>query len=180
MDEGLAEELIRRKTVYQGKYIQTEEQTVRLPNGREAIREIVSPPDAVGILPVDREGRVYLVRQYRAAIRQVTLEIPAGILDPGELPQETAVRESEEEIGFRPEKLDFILSYYHSVGFSTGKIDLFLATNLVPSEGAHTDPGEFIERVVLPFSELYQKALSGEIVDSKTLLAVLWYQQMKQ
>lgn len=173
----LEEKLVRKKVVYQGKYIRTEEQTVRLPDGTEAIREIVSPPDAVGILPIDSEGRIYLVRQYRPAIGQVTLEIPAGILERGEGPAETARRECEEEVGWRPQRLDFLFRYYHSVGFSTGKIEVFLGRDLHPSPDAHADPGEFIEVVRLPFEEAYQQGLSGKIIDSKTLLAFLWYRQ---
>lgn len=174
-NKSLIEGLVSKKIVYQGKYVRTEEQTVRLPDGQEAIREIVSPPDAVGIFAIDRDQTVYMVLQYRPAICQVTLEIPAGILDPGELPSETARRECEEEIGLTPGRLDFLFRYYHSVGFSTGKIDIFLATDFVPAVNAHTDPSEFLERVSLPLEELYQKCITGEIVDSKTLLAVFWY-----
>lgn len=173
----LEERFVRTKIVYQGKYIRTEEQVVRLPDGTEAVREIVSPPNAVGVLPIDSEGRVYMVRQYRPAIRQVTLEIPAGILEQGEEPAETARRECEEEVGLRPERLDFLFRYYHSVGFSTGKIEVFLGRDLRPNPHAHADPGEFIEVVRLPFEEAYRQGLSGKIVDSKTLLAFLWYRQ---
>lgn len=174
----LVEKLIRKKVVYQGKYIRAEEQIVRLPNGKEAQREIISPPDAVGILPIDADGKVHLVRQYRPAIGQVTLEIPAGILEPDEKPIETARRECAEEIGLTPTRLDFFFTYYHSVGFSTGKISVFLGRDLVSNPDAHADPEEFLEKVVLPFEELYRRGLSGEIIDSKTLLAVLWYRQV--
>lgn len=176
-NRSLIEELISTKIVYQGKYVRTEEQIVRQPNGKEAVREIVTPPNAVGIFAIDRDETVYMVLQYRPAVRQVTLEIPAGILDPGEQPRETARRECEEEIGLTPGKLDFLFSYYHSVGFSTGKIDIFRATDFTPAVNAHTDPSEFIERVSMPFETLYQKCINGEIVDSKTLLAVLWHRQ---
>lgn len=171
----LTEPLIRKKIVYQGRYLRAEEQIVRLPDGREGKREIVTPPDAVGILPIDEDDRVHLVRQYRPAIKQITLEIPAGILDEGEKPLETAQRECSEEIGFLPKKLDFLFMYYHSVGFSTGKIDVFLGRDLSDLSGQHLDHGEFIEVVTLPFEHAYQHALSGKIVDSKTLLAFLWY-----
>lgn len=174
----LEEKLVRKKVVYQGKYIRAEEQTVLLPDGKEATREIISPPDAVGILAIDQEEKVYLVRQYRPAITQVTLEVPAGILEPGEQPSETARRECEEEIGMSPKRLDFLFTYYHSVGFSTGKIDLFLGRDLVPDPSSHADPGEFLEVVTLPFEALYRQGVSGKIIDSKTLLAVLWYQQV--
>jgi ADP-ribose pyrophosphatase len=177
VNKSLIEELISKRIVYRGKYVQTEEQTVRLPDGKEAIREIVSPPNAVGIFAIDCDDSVYMVLQYRPAICQVTLEIPAGILDPGEIPRETAIRECGEEIGLTPGKLDFLFSYYHSVGFSTGKIDIFRGTDFTPAVNAHTDPSEFIEVVTLPFETLYQKCINGEIVDSKTLLAVLWHRQ---
>ena len=177
--KSIESHLIHTQVVYQGKYVRTEEHLVRCPDGSEAVMEIVAPPDAVGVLPIDDQGRVYLVRQYRHALRQITLEIPAGIFDAGETAEETAKRECAEEIGLTPRRLDFLCSYYHSVGFSTGKISVFLGTELMISEGAHTDPHEFIERVILPFSEFYQKAISGEIVDSKTILAALWYQQMR-
>ena len=175
----LEEKLIRKKVVYQGKYIRAEERVVRLPDGTEATREIISPPDAVGILPIDPDERVYLVRQYRPAIGRVTIEIPAGILEPDEAPIDTARRECEEEIGMKPGRLDFLFSYYHSVGFSTGKIDVFLGRDLSPNPHARPDSGEFIERVILPFDEIYRQGLSGTIIDSKTLLALFWYQQLR-
>lgn len=174
---NLKEEVIGRNIVYQGRYLQTEEQTVRLPDQREAKREIIIPPDAVGVLPIDQNGLVHLVRQYRPAIERITLEIPAGIIDPNEKPIETARRECSEEIGKEPRRLDFLFMYYHSVGFSAGKIDVFLGRDLIPSPDSQLDPGEFIEVVTLPFEEAYGQAVSGKIVDSKTLLAFLWYRQ---
>ena len=174
----LEEKLIRKKVVYQGKYIRAEEQIVLLPNGAEAMREIITPPNAVGILPIDADGRVYLVRQYRPAIGKVTLEIPAGILEPNEETIETARRECAEEIGMNPERLDFLFSYYHSVGFSTGKIDVFLGRNLTANLDAHADAEEFLEVVILPFEALYRQGCAGKIIDSKTLLALLWYRQV--
>ncbi len=174
---NLKETLLHKEVVFKGNYLLTEKQTVRLPDGSEANREVVCPPDAAAVLPIDDAGRVYLVRQYRTAIDQLTLEIPAGILDPGEKPIETAGRECAEEVGLRPQRLDFLFRYYHAVGFSTGQIAVFLGRDLTPQSDYHLDAGEFIEVVELPFREAYQKAISGEIVDSKTLLALLWYQQ---
>ena len=173
---SLEEKLVRTKTVYNGKYVQAEERIVRLPDGREAVREIVRPPDAVGVLPIEADGTVHLVRQYRQAIGQVTLEIPAGIIDPGESKEETGRRECEEETGVRPGKMEWLFKYYHSVGFSTGNIEIFLGTDLIRTDSDHEEDGEFLERVRMPFDELYRLAVTGQIVDSKTILAVLWYQ----
>lgn len=175
---NLEEKLIRKKVVYQGKYLRTEEQVVLLPDGKEAVREIVAPPDAVGILPIDDQEDVYLVRQYRPAIGQITLEIPAGIFEQDESPIETARRECQEEIGMKPGRLDFLLNYHHSVGFSTGRIELYLGRDLAPSPESHTDPGEFLEIVKIPLRVLYEKVSSRALVDSKTLLAVLWYRHL--
>jgi len=172
----LEEKLIRTKTIFSGKYVQAEERIVRLPNGRETVREIVRPPDAVGVLPVEADGTVHLVRQYRTAIGQVTLEIPAGIIDPGESKEATGRRECEEETGVRPETMVWLFKYYHSVGFSTGNIEIFLGTNLIPTDLDHQEDGELIERIRMPFEELYRMAVDGEILDSKTMLAALWYQ----
>lgn len=80
----LFEQVLRTQVVYAGAYLSTERRTVVLPDGRQAIRDIVRPPDAVAIVPIDDDGRIYLVRQYRPAIRRAIYEIPAGIIDPGE------------------------------------------------------------------------------------------------
>jgi len=173
---SLEETLLRTKIVYNGKYVKAEERRVRLPDGREAVREIVRPPDAVGVLPIDEDGTVHLVRQYRQAIGRVILEIPAGIINPGESKEETGRRECEEETGVRPAKMEWLFRYYHSVGFSTGTIEIYLGRELSNASSLLPDDGEFIERVRMPFDELYRLAVSGEIVDSKTMLAVLWYQ----
>jgi len=172
----LNETLLATRAVYEGGYLRAEERTVRLADGREARREIVVPPNAVGILPVTDTGTVYLVRQYRTAIGRAILEIPAGILEPGEDLTQTARRECAEEIGLSPHRLDPLFGYYHSVGFSTGRIEVFLGRDLRPALDAHPDSTELLEVVTLPFRELLDLVRRGDIVDSKTLLAALWYQ----
>lgn len=172
---SLHETVIATRVVYQGQYLRAEERTVRLPDGREGRREIVAPPDAVGVLPVTDTGMVHLVRQYRTSIERTILEIPAGILEPGEDPAQTARRECAEEIGFTPTRLDPLFGYYHSVGFSTGRIEVFLGRGLEPAPHARPDSTEFLEVVTVPFAELLAMVGRGEIVDSKTLLAALWY-----
>lgn len=171
----LDETLIATRAVYEGRYLRAEERTVRLPDGREGRREIIVPPDAVGVLPIANSGTVYLVRQYRTALGRTILEIPAGILEPGEHPIDTARRECGEEIGLTPQRLDPLFGYYHSVGFSTGRIQVFLGRDLQPAPHAKPDGTEFIEIVTLPFAELLDRVERGDIVDSKTLLAALWY-----
>jgi len=139
----------------------------------EARREIVVSPDAVGALPADAQNKIRLVRQYRQAIDRLTIEIPAGILEPHETPLETASRECEEGIGMRSRSLKSLFSYYHSVVFSTGKIAVHLGVDLIDSPLHPVAQGEFTEVVMLPFSDVCQIILEGEIVDSKTILAFL-------
>jgi len=175
--DHLNEELLNAETVFAGRYVTVEVRTVRLPDGHQATREIVSPPNAVGVLPLDRNGDVHLVRQFRSALGRPILEIPAGIIDPGESAEHTGRRECEEETGMSPGRLTRLCRFYHSVGFSTGHIDLYRATELTPSSRRHAEAGELLERVVLPFDRLKEMVAAGEIVDSKTIIAVLWHLQ---
>lgn len=171
----LDEEILRTETVFAGRYVTVDVRTVRLSDGSETSREIVSPPNAVGVLALDQNGNVHLVRQYRSALERAILEIPAGIIDPGESPEQTGRRECEEETGLIPGRVKRLCRFYHSVGFSTGHIELYLATDLAPSGRRHAEAGELLDRVVMPFDTLAGMVAGGEIVDSKTIIAVLWH-----
>lgn len=173
----LIERILSTQVVYAGTYLSTEQQTVVLPDGRQAIRDIVRPPDAVAVVPIDDDGRIYLVRQYRPAIRQAIYEIPAGVIDHGERPATTARRECEEEIGHRPRRLLTLCTFYSAVGFSTGSIRLFLARGLIPGRSTHHDPTEFIEVRAIPFERAYRWVLSNRIVDAKSIIGILWAKQ---
>lgn len=173
----LIERVLGTQVVYAGTYLSTEQQTVLLPDGRQAIRDIVRPPDAVAIVPIDDDGRIYLVRQYRSAIRKTIYEIPAGIIDHGERPAATARRECEEEIGLRPRRLLKLCTFYSAVGFSTGSIQLFLARELMAGLGRHHDATEFLQVRAIPFERAYRWVLSNRIVDAKSIIGILWAKQ---
>lgn len=173
----LIEHILSTQVVYAGKYLSTEQQTVVLPDGRQAVRDIVRPPDAVAIVPIGDDGRIYLVRQYRPAIRRAIYEIPAGIIDPGERPTTTARRECEEEIGLRPRRLLKLCTFYSAVGFSTGSIRLFLAQGLMAGRDRRHDPTEFLQVHAIPFEQAYQWVLSHKIVDAKSIVGILWAKQ---
>ena len=173
----LIERVVGKRVVYAGGYLSTELHTVILPDGRQARRDIVRPPDAVAIVPIDDDGRIYLVRQYRTAIRRAIYEIPAGIIDPGEKPAATARRECEEEIGFRPRRLTRLSTFYSSVGFSTGSIDLFLAEGLTPGRSGRHDATEFLQVKALPLDMAYRWVLTNRIVDAKSIIGILWARQ---
>ena len=171
------ERVIDKRVVYMGKYLSTEQQTVVLPDGRQAIRDIVRPPDAIAIVPIDDAGRLYMVRQYRPAIRRVIYEIPAGIIDHGERPTTAARRECEEEIGFRPRRLIKLCTFYSAVGFSTGSIQLFLALGLTAGQASHHDATEFLQVRAIPLEQANHWVLANKIVDAKSIIGILWAKQ---
>lgn len=173
----LIERVIAKRVVYSGHYLSAEQHSVILPDGRTALRDIVRPPDAVAIVPIDENGLIYLVRQYRPAIRRAIYEIPAGIIDQGERPATTARRECEEEIGLRPRKLIKLCTFYSAVGFSTGSIHLYLADGLVPGRAGHSDASEFLQVRPIPFEEAHRWVTSNRIIDAKSIIGILWATQ---
>lgn len=170
----LREEILQRRVVYTGSYLTAQQYLVRLPDGKTATRDIVQPPDAVAVVPLDGAGNIYLVRQYRPAIGRVLYELPAGIIDRGESPIRTARRECEEEIGMRPRHLKKLCTAFHATGFSTGCVHIYLATGLTPVKRKVSDAPEFIQPVCLSFSRAFRMALANRIVDAQSLIGLLW------
>ena len=130
----LGEKTLSSEMIYEGKIVKLEKQKVELPNGRISSREIVRHGEAVAILPIDQDGNLLLVEQFRKPIDKVILEIPAGLVEPGEEPAQAAARELEEECGVVAGKLEFVVKYYTTPGFSDEMIHLFRATDLKPSQ----------------------------------------------
>jgi len=146
--------------------------TVRLPNGRLATREVMRHPGAVCIVPLTEEGDVIMVRQYRYPFAKVLLEAPAGKLDPGEAPEECARRELSEETGAEAGELEYIGDYYPSVAVLDENIHLYIARKLT-FQSAHTDEDEFLHVERIPLLSLVGQVLGGEICDGKTQTAIL-------
>ncbi len=144
---------------------------VRYPDGTEKERFILEHPGAAAALPLLPGNRVLLVRQYRAPAGRVTLEIPAGKLEPGETPEESIRREMVEETGYRAGRLEHLRSYYPSLGISEEIIHVFRADDLAPA-GEPSGDEIGMETVILPLDEVRGKIESGEILDSKTIIAV--------
>lgn len=172
MPDSLSEKKLTSDLIYDGRVVHLYLDTVQLPNGQNAKREIVRHPGAVAIVPLDAEGKVILVTQYRHAAGRVLLEIPAGTLNPGEDPDLCAVRELQEEIGYKPGKLQRLGGIYLAPGYSTEYIHLYLATDLVESR-LHMDADEFIEVSRLTVADVRQRIQSGEIADAKTISAMM-------
>jgi len=167
------EAVVSRAAVFNGSYLDVERLQVSLPDGRLAGREIVNVKNAVAILPIDDRGIVHLVRQHRPAIGQTILEIPAGLIDQGETAEEAAIRECEEETGYKPAALKKLIRYAQAEGYSSGFTTLFMGTGLKKTGNTKLDSTEFLELVSLPYSELRTLVKTNRIIDSKTILCTL-------
>lgn len=174
----LQEKVLKRRVVYAGNYLTTHLYVVRLPDGTTATRDIVRPPDAVAVVPLDDAGNIYLVRQYRPALGRVLCELPAGVIDPGESPARTARRECAEETGMRPKRLRKLCVVYHAAGFSTGCIHIFLARGLTAVKRPRPTAGEFVEPIRLPFRRAVHMALANRIVDAQSLIGLFWAERL--
>jgi len=172
-------EVITRETIYQGHAFNVRRDRVRFQNQNVGQLDIIEHPGAVTILPVDAEGRILFVRQYRHAAGKELLELPAGTLDAGELPESCALREIREETGFATGKLVKLGEFYLAPGYSTEYMTVFLATDL-QSSPLQGDADEFITLEKVPVEQAYQLALTGRLQDGKSLAALLLAQPFVQ
>lgn len=156
---------------FEGAILSVRVDRVELEDGRYAAREVVEHRPAVSILPIDRFGNVYLVRQYRHAVGEDVLEAPAGLTESGETPEQAALRELREETG-AVGSVRYVGDFYPTPGYCEEIIHLYVAD--VESFG-QTDPDEdeFLQTVKLPYDEFYQMALDGRIRDGKTAVLAL-------
>jgi ADP-ribose pyrophosphatase len=168
-------EILNRKTIYQGRIFDVQILDTRLPDGKQVQYDVVTHAGAVALVPVDQDGNIWFVSQYRVATNKTLIELPAGILEPGEDPQDTAARELREEIGQACRTIEKLGEVYLTPGYSNELIHIYLASDLSP-EKLDQDDDEFIDIVAVPIEQAYQMARSGEIVDGKTLAALLMAQ----
>lgn len=169
--------LIGTERLYDGRIINLDRDTVRFPDGSTGALEMVRHPGAAAVVPFlddagDPDPRIVLIRQFRHAADGYVWEVPAGRLDPGEAPDRCAARELEEETGLATARLEPILAIYTTPGFTDERIHLFSAHEL--TEGSHRrEADEFVEVHRLRRSEIERMIRAGEIVDGKTLVALL-------
>lgn len=169
---NLKEELIESQTLYRGRIVTLRIDTVRLPNGHIARREIVEHQGAVAIVPLIDSETVLLIRQYRQAVGEVLLEIPAGTLEPGESPDACAQRELEEETGYQAQQMRRLFSQYLAPGYSQEVLHVYLAESLQPTR-QRLDEDELNELVPTPLNQVTEMILQGVIKDSKTIAGLL-------
>jgi len=172
-DEIPEEKILNSEEIYDGKIVHLFVQTVDVGNGRIHERELVKHNGAVAMVPLDTDGNVVLVKQYRSGAEQVLLELPAGTLEPDEDRLAAARRELQEEIGYFPEKLTYMGEFYVAASYTTEKISIYLAEELRESKLVE-DEDEIIVIQKLPFDDALSMAMENKIIDSKSIIGLTW------
>ena len=162
-----------RRQIYRGRKIDLALQAVRLEDGSTKEREVVIHRGAVALVPMVDAGHVCLLRNYRFAVAETLIEVPAGTIDPGETPDSTALRELAEETGYRAERISRIAEWFVSPGFLTERMYLYLCEGLTSGPAEH-QPDEQLEPMIVPWDEAVAMVEDGRIHDAKSMLAILY------
>jgi ADP-ribose pyrophosphatase len=171
----MAFEVIDSKTIFQGRVFDVHLDHVQMPNGAQVRFDIIKHNPAVTVVPVDQNGMLWFIRQYRHPAGKELLELPAGVMETGEDPQVSAQRELREETGMAAERLERIGGFYLAPGYSTEFMHIFLASGLYPAP-LPQDENELIEIVPLSLAEALRLAQTAQIQDAKSLVALYWAQ----
>jgi len=167
--------LLSTETVYTGRLFNVMLDAIEMDGGVVAHREILHHPGAVAMVPVDADGNLLLVTQYRHAAGRRLLELPAGTLEPGEEPIAAVARELQEEVGQKPGRIEPLGGFFVAPGYTTEYIHLFVCTELAPSSLA-ADEDEDIEVEVRSPAQALAAIESGEICDAKSVIGILrWH-----
>lgn len=170
--DGLTESILESHVAWRGDFLCVEDTTVRLPNGKLGHRDIVRHPGAVAVIALTDEGKIVLVHQYRTALEQVTVEIPAGKMEPGEDPAAAAARELMEETGYMAQRMAYLGPIAPAAGYSDELLHLYMAMGLT-FVGASPDDDEFLNVDLVDLNDMVDMVLDGQVVDSKTVVGVL-------
>tara|TARA_Y100001970_G_C13905964_1_gene686055 strand:+ start:123 stop:665 length:543 start_codon:yes stop_codon:yes gene_type:complete len=159
--------------IFKGKLLDVRKDIVVLPNGHTASREWINHPGAVCCVPLLPDGSIALIRQYRYPIREVMIELPAGKLDKGENPEVCAIRELEEEIGYKANRLTFLTNIHPAIGFANEKMWLYFAEDLKKTN-QKLDSDEFLEIIPTKLEDALEMVWNGAITDVKTIIGLIW------
>lgn len=163
---------LNREIHYRGHAFDVAKVHVKLPDNRERDYDLVEHGDSVTILPLDDDGNIYFVTQHRIGAERTLLELPAGVLDDDEPPLSAAKREIREETGMAANHFRKLGGFFLAPGYTDEFMTVFLATDLYES-ALDPDEDEFLDVIIMPAAEVYQKAVAGDIHDGKTLAALL-------
>ena len=165
------EETLKQEYLYKGKIINVRRDDALLPNGKTALREVVEHCGGSAVL-CEKDGKVLLVKQFRYPYKEELWEIPAGKLNPGEDPKETALRELEEECGVKAKRVSLLYEVYPTPAYDTEIIRIFKAED-IEETCVNLDEDEFLSSAWIDVEDLKKMIRSGEIKDAKTLIALL-------
>ena len=165
---------IKRELACKGSIIDYYKDTIEINGERQVTYDFIAHKGASAMIPVDTDGKILMVRQYRAAIDQETLEIPAGGLNPGEDNRTCAIRECEEETGYRPGEAFHLIDVYTTVAFCNERIGIYYTKDLTPTR-QNLDDDEYVTIERYSLEELVQMILEGKITDAKTVAGILAY-----
>lgn len=168
----LQEKTVGTEPIFDGKIIKVQRDQAELENGAVVTRELVIHPGGVCIVPVNENGEVYLVKQFRYPFQEVLTEVPAGKLEFGENHRDAGLRELKEETGAECENFEYLGVMYPSVAYLTEKIHMYLATGL-KFDKQSLDEDEFLDVIKVKLSDAVDMVLNGEIKDGKTQTALL-------
>lgn len=166
------EKTISSERIYEGRILNLRKDKVLVKDNKTSFREIVEHNGGVALAAVTPDGKMVMVRQYRKAAEKAVLEVPAGKIEKDEDHRLTAERELKEETGYSAGRIEFVTSFYSSIGYSTEMIYLYFATDLTPGE-TDFDDNEAIEILEYDLQELKKMVFSGEIEDAKSIAAIL-------
>ncbi len=174
-DASSPDTVVRSEIAYQGMLLTLRVDTVRLPSGRETGREVVVHPGAIALVPLLDDGRVVLVRQWRHAVGQMLLEVPAGTREPNEPPERTAARELTEETGYTAERIIPLGAFFTAPGFCTEEIHIYLAVGLHAGKATpEDDEGITLEHLML--ADAPTAIARGDLHDAKSIAALFMAQ----